>query len=131
MEIYRKIYIKYIVLYSNGILMWEWLKICLIACFTILFCLLARRDIELKYWLTKNELVNYEKYRKIIKNFKSIILGIFLCSMIAWLIMEYWYNIKEFLCSSPVWFAWIILTVLCTIFLIYQYIILHKITKKW
>ena len=111
--------------------MGEWLKICLIACFTILFCLLARRDIELKYWLTKNELVHYEKYRKIIKNFKNIILGIFLCCMIAGLIMEYWYNIKELLCSSPVWFVWIVLTVLCTIFLIYQYIILHKITKKW
>lgn len=131
MEIYIKICIKILFYLLIIMTMGEWLKICLIACFTILFCLLARRDIELKYWLTKNELVNYEKYRKIIKNFKSIILGIFLCSMIAWLIMEYWYNIKEFLCSSPVWFAWIILTVLCTIFLIYQYIILHKITKKW
>ena len=131
MEIFLNIYINILFYFLINISMGEWIKICLIACFTILFCLLARRDIELKFWLTKNELVHYEKYRKIIKNFKNIILGIFLCCMIIWLIMEYWYNIKEFLCSSPIWFAWVILAWLTAIFLIYQYIILHKITKRW
>jgi hypothetical protein len=99
--------------------------------FVVIFCLLARRNIELKFNMTDKELSQYQKYRKTIKNIKSIILCIFLCLTIAWLIMQFWFNIDYFLISSPISFAGIMLFNMIYIFLIYQYCILTKITKKW
>jgi len=81
--------------------------------------------------MTKQQREKYNKNRDSLRTITLIWIAIFLGCLAYWFFLENYYNIEDYIFTSPSKFYWILWTTVLLLINVYHYCILTRITKKY